>query len=149
MTQFEHIDDIFEFGKFSGCTLGEVLTFNPDYVDWVMKNVSGRICIIEYSAIQEMKLIFPNFMITEEFERYRMMRINEYEGVVNDDYDDDYDGDYDGDYDDDYHDSYNSYSEKPTYGRYAGSYAQDEMGYSDDDIDTIFDGDPSAYWNID
>ena len=37
----------------------------------------------------------------------------------------------------------------PTYGKYAGSYAQDEMGYSDDDIDTIFDGDPSAYWNID
>lgn len=36
-----------------------------------------------------------------------------------------------------------------TYGRYAGTYAQDEMGYSDDDIDTIFDGDPSAYWNID
>lgn len=37
----------------------------------------------------------------------------------------------------------------PTYERYAGSYAQDEMGYSDDDIDTIFDGDPNAYWNID
>ena len=32
---------------------------------------------------------------------------------------------------------------------YHGSYAQDEMGHSDDDIDTIFDGDPSAYWNID
>ena len=30
-----------------------------------------------------------------------------------------------------------------------GSYAREEMGYSDDDIDTIFDGDPSAYWNID
>jgi len=28
-------------------------------------------------------------------------------------------------------------------------YAQDEMEYSDDDIDTIFEGDPSAYWNID
>ena len=39
--------------------------------------------------------------------------------------------------------------ERTTYGRYAGSYAQDEMGYSDDDIDTVFDGDPSAYWNID
>ncbi len=35
------------------------------------------------------------------------------------------------------------------YSEYAGSYAQDEMGYSDDDIDTIFDGDPLAYWNID
>ena len=39
--------------------------------------------------------------------------------------------------------------EEPTYDRYKGSYAQDEMGYSDDDIDTIFDGDPDAYWNID
>lgn len=34
-------------------------------------------------------------------------------------------------------------------GSYRGSYAQEEMGYTDDDIDTIFDGDPSAYWNID
>ena len=41
------------------------------------------------------------------------------------------------------------YQERPTYSKYSGSYAQDEMGYSDDDIDTIFDGDPDAYWNID
>ncbi len=39
--------------------------------------------------------------------------------------------------------------ETSSYERYRGSYAQDEMGYSDDDIDTIFDGDPDAYWNID
>ena len=39
--------------------------------------------------------------------------------------------------------------ERPSYGKYSGSYAQDEAGYSDDDIDTIFDGDPDAYWNID
>lgn len=32
---------------------------------------------------------------------------------------------------------------------YAGTYAHDVAGYSDDDIDTIFDGDPDAYWNID
>ena len=44
---------------------------------------------------------------------------------------------------------FNSRNESLSYGRYGGSYAQDEMGYSDDDIDTIFDGDPSAYWNID
>ena len=48
---------------------------------------------------------------------------------------------------DDYY--YNNEQESPCYSRYRGSYAQDEMGYSDDDIDTIFDGDPSAYWNID
>lgn len=40
-------------------------------------------------------------------------------------------------------------SQHQSYGKYAGSYAQDVAGYSDDDIDTIFDGDPSAYWNID
>lgn len=45
--------------------------------------------------------------------------------------------------------SYYNYRERQTYGRYSGSYAQDVMGYSDDDIDTIFDGDPDAYWNID
>ncbi|MBD5197508.1 MAG: hypothetical protein HDS89_08695 [Bacteroidales bacterium] len=32
---------------------------------------------------------------------------------------------------------------------YSGSYAHDVMGYSNDEIDTIFDGDPNAYWNID
>ena len=34
-------------------------------------------------------------------------------------------------------------------GDYKGSYAHDVMGYSNSDIDTIFDGDPDAYWNID
>lgn len=35
------------------------------------------------------------------------------------------------------------------YGEYAGTYAQDVMGYSDDVIDDAFDGEPDAYWNID
>jgi hypothetical protein len=39
--------------------------------------------------------------------------------------------------------------EKPSYGRYSGSYAQDVEGWSDDEIDDVFDGDPDAYWNID
>ncbi len=34
-------------------------------------------------------------------------------------------------------------------GRYSGSYAQEQEGYSDQDIDDIFDGDPDNYWNID
>lgn len=54
--------------------------------------------------------------------------------------DEEYDSDYEG---------YSYDHGMPTYARYNGSYAQDEMGYSDDDIDTIFDGEPDAYWNID
>lgn len=45
--------------------------------------------------------------------------------------------------------SFPDYEEERHFGRYAGSYAQDDMGYSDEEIDSIFDGDPSAYWNID
>lgn len=46
------------------------------------------------------------------------------------------------------------YDEDPIYGEehyeeYAGSYAQDVMGFSDEQIDDIFEGDPDAYWNID
>lgn len=43
-------------------------------------------------------------------------------------------------YEDDYEDEYEEY---------AGSYAQDVMGYSDQDIDEAFEGDPDMYWNID
>ena len=32
---------------------------------------------------------------------------------------------------------------------YAGTYALDMVGFSDKNIDTIFDGEPDAYWNID
>lgn len=32
---------------------------------------------------------------------------------------------------------------------YAGTWAHDEAGWSNDDIDTVLDGDPDAYWNID
>lgn len=35
------------------------------------------------------------------------------------------------------------------YGEFAGSYAQDVAGYSDDVINDAFEGDPDAYWNID
>lgn len=44
---------------------------------------------------------------------------------------------------------YNDYNESESYGEYAGSYAQDIEGLSDDFINDVLDGDPDAYWNID
>lgn len=32
---------------------------------------------------------------------------------------------------------------------YAGTYAHDVAGFTDEEIDTIFDGEPETYWNID
>lgn len=43
-----------------------------------------------------------------------------------------------------FYDDYGSH-----YGEFAGSYAQDVMGYSDDVINDAFEGDPDNYWNID
>lgn len=47
--------------------------------------------------------------------------------------------------------SYRSYRETCSehYEEFAGTYAQDVAGYSDEDIYDAFEGDPDAYWNID
>lgn len=137
MTYIEHLDDKFQFGKFSGCTFAEVVEYNPEYLSWVVENVSGSICVFSDSVIEELRLIFPHFEISPSFEAMRNQRIAEFENLEDEDYEEF-----------DNRSFYDDY-ESPTYGRYAGSYAQDEMGYSDDDIDTIFEGDPDAYWNID
>lgn len=47
-------------------------------------------------------------------------------------------------YDDDDYDDY-----RQRYGKYAGSYAQDEAGLSDDFVNDVLDGDPDSFWNID
>ena len=52
-------------------------------------------------------------------------------------------------YEDDGYD-YDAYEgESRTYEEFAGSYAQDVMGYSDEEIYDAFDWEPDAYWNID
>ena len=56
ITRFEHIDDIFHFGKFTGCTLAEVLTYNPSYLEWVVKNVDWYYCSLSESALKEIRM---------------------------------------------------------------------------------------------
>lgn len=41
------------------------------------------------------------------------------------------------------------YYDDENYGRYSGTYVQDEEGWSDEMIDEVLDGCPDAYWNID
>lgn len=132
-----HLNDRFLFGKFNGTTLGEILMYAPDYLTWVVENVDGKYFKLEDSAIVEIQAVFPDFRITDDFECKRLEQLNS----VSDDY---YDYNESHEYFDD-----NAWIEQPTFENYRGSYAQDVMGYSDDEIDIIFDGDPLAYWNID
>jgi hypothetical protein len=140
MVYFEVLYQEFDFGKFKGCDLGEVLMCSPKYVKWVIENVDGSICAFSDKVIEQIRTIFPNFTITEELMNYIKERQYEYEEKVC------FDEGNEEMFDMEQIDLCN---DGDTYERYNGSYAQDEMGYSDDDIDTIFDGDPSAYWNID
>lgn len=137
--EINSLNDEFRFGKFNGCTLGEIMMTNPDYVIWAAKNVEGKWCCFTENAIRELNTMFPDFDYDDSFLQAVERQRNEYEKshYPNEAYD--------------YDNSYNepSYYEEQTYGRYAGSYAQDEMGYSDEEIDIVFEGDPSAYWNID
>lgn len=105
---------------------GEVSQFICDYAQ-VVKSNERNICSKPLNESEEVGAWDDNSSIYRDF----------------------YDGEDDDEYEDGDFDNYSSDQEKPTYDRYNGSYAQDEMGYSDDDIDTIFDGDPDAYWNID
>ena len=140
MIYFENLSQMFDFGKFKGCDIGEVLMFSPNYLNWVIENVDGSICAFSGEVIKQIELIFPNFIISNELMDKIKERQNEYQEAINNKY---------------VRRSrrnqvqWDRYYEEDTYERYNGSYAQDEMGYSDDDIETIFDGDPSAYWNID
>ena len=131
---FYSLEDKFNFGRYEGLCLADVLDFNPTYLDWCVKHCSGIKFLLQSSAIEEIKLVYPNFWMDNLF--YSKLEENfQSMDCENNNYVDEY-------FDDDKDCS-------PTYEKYAGSWAQDVEGYSDDDIDTIFDGDPSAYWNID
>ncbi len=134
--QFESIDDHFNFGRYNGLTLADVLDINPSYVEWCINSCDGVYFLLEQEVINQIEIAYPEFPLTDEFIRKCQKRIDDCWESYNEECD-----------------KFNSLQEEKlchnSYGRYSGSYAQDEMGYSDDDIDTIFDGDPDAYWNID
>lgn len=132
---FDSIEDLFNFGQYEGLSLADVLDINPSYVEWCVYQCDGRHFIISDEALDQMKKAFPDFEISSKFEYACEQRQADFDMVIYEEVED----------------LARDYMERDqdTFERYSGSFAQDEMGYSDDDIDTIFDGDPSAYWNID
>lgn len=111
---------------------------NPSYLNWCIKYCTGIIIRLEDTALEELKLIYPNFIMDKLFESKRVWNLtrdpSDYSYENCDDYDDIF---------------FKNYNEYPSYESFSGSWAQDIEGYSDDEIDTIFDGDPSAYWSVD
>lgn len=81
-TVFNSIDDCFNFGRFEGRSLAEVLYYNPDYFFWCLDNVDGCECVFSKQVLLEIEEIFPNIvtkMIIDKVED----RIKEYKAYRN------------------------------------------------------------------
>lgn len=112
MAYFKHIDDEFDFGKYKGLSLSDVMDINSEYIIWCMLNIcNNQYCefIISDEAMKELKAIYTYFPVIKCIEDTR-------EKCMLFDYGSDTDEDEMG-YDNE------SSTESSTYDRYGGSYA--------------------------
>ena len=135
---FENVSTLFQWGKYKNFALGDIIECNAEYIYWCITNLEN--ISFSHKCIQEIKNLYPNFLLPIEFSTH--IREFDHEENITPCNRNDFN------IDDIEEDDINQ-EESRTFERYAGSWAQDVEGYSDEDIDTIFDGDPNAYWNID
>lgn len=127
--KFYNPDTVFNFGKFSGKTLSEIIHLDPSYIDWCAINLEHF--YITEDVINQIKSIKSDFFISESGYQILKEKIKswEIEQEVDDDYDDrDYDRD-DRDYD---RDNFNALTD----GQY-GSY--DDWCDNGGDFDSLRD----------
>ena len=119
--QILSLNSTMTFGKYEGKTVEQIIAQQPSYIEWVIENIN-------YVAFDDD--VVSKLLLSEPLADANRMKlecfIKEYECYDSSSY-------YETGYDDEY----------------AGTYAHDVMGYTDDDISDAFDGDPDAYWNID
>lgn len=122
----------FTFGKHQGLSLLEVAINAPDYLNWCCCNLehfmvnNDQLELLAGPAVKFQLAPDAREALNTKAEKERKIESARISWMNHDDDD-------------------NSSS----FGKYEGSYAQEVEGYSDEDIDDIFDGDPDAYWNID
>ena len=121
-------NSLIKFGKYNGSILEDVAKSDPNYINW---------CIIKldhfYLSEETVEILKSDSGFTisaEAILALEQKRLEMLESSDSNDYD------------------YDSYDRR-TFDDYNGSYAQDQMGWSDQDINDVFGGDADAYWNID
>ena len=118
-----------KFGIYKGSTIEHISKFNYNYISWCIANLDHF--YISEETIEMLESKIKGFRIKEDaIATLEIKRSQMYVSKTSDDYEYDY-------YD------------RRTYDDYNGSYAQDQMGWSDQDINDVFGGDADAYWNID
>lgn len=131
------LDDKIAFGKHEGKTIQEILDCDAQYIYWCINNLesfgisadamkAAKAKVITFGAVEKVNAERINCGTTQ---KRRLERQKAREEECYDYYEEDF------------------YPQH--YGAYAGTYAQDVEGLSDEFIEDALGGDPDAYWNID
>ena len=121
-------NSLLKFGKYNGSILEDIAKTDPNYINWCIINLDHF--YLSEEAIEQLRANSGLGISEEATLALEQKRSEISEASDSNDYDfDDY--------------------ERRTYDDYNGSYAQDQMGWSDQDINDVFGGDADAYWNID
>ena len=132
------LDDKIAFGKYEGKTIQEILNWDAQYLHWCIQNLESFGLSAAAMGVAKTKAsFFANVETVNDVriehgitQKRRLEREQEWEDSQDDYY-----------YEEDFYPEH--------YGEYAGTYAQDVEGLSDEFIDDVLGGDPDAYWNID
>jgi hypothetical protein len=121
-------NSLLKFGKYNGSILEDIAKTDPNYINWCIINLDHF--YLSEEAIEQLRansglVISEEATLALEQKRSEISEASDSNDYGFDDY------------------------ERRTYDDYNGSYAQDEMGWSDQDINDVFGGDADAYWNID
>lgn len=126
--KFYEIDTVFQFGKYDGKTLLYVAKMDPWYIEWCILNLDHF--FVSDDVVKVIEELTSDYRFSQVAKEKLKDKLESWE----------------------HRDQYRYYNDRDletTFGKYAGWYAQDVEGWSDQDIDDVFGGDPDAYWNID
>ena len=114
------------FGQFKGYSIDQIIDIDPKYIVWCINHLDHF--YVEERVIDVISEKHPTFVISDTTKATLNTKEEQWEAQSYRDYD---------------------YNDRPSYGQYSGSYAQDIEGLSDNFINDVLDGCPEAYWNID
>lgn len=67
---FYDLSDKFKFGKHRGQSLCDVIADDPTYINWCVDTIPDF--VFNEALIQQIKELFPQFIISEHFTTYKL-----------------------------------------------------------------------------
>jgi len=121
-------NSLIKFGKYNGAILEDIAQSDANYINWCIINLDHF--YLSEETVEILKSDSGFTISAKAILALEQKRLEMLDSSDSNDYD------------------YDSYDRR-TYDDYNGSYVQDQMGWSDQDINDVFGGDADAYWNID